>query len=139
MVSPSRAGRYIGYWRLSSPDGTRFGQRVWVDVVVSPSASTSPSAPAVASPSPLPTSVVQSNSVTAVVPAKDVMEVETQPKVAPAVVATPPAPAEEEPVSTEVQQLMDMGFTNKALNRQLLEANRNDIFKVVQILLNNLN
>jgi next-to-BRCA1 protein 1 len=134
MVSPSRAGRYIGYWRLSSPDGTRFGQRVWVDVVVSPSASTSASAPAAASPSSLPT-VVQSNSV-APVPAKDVMEVESQPKVAPVVIATP---AEEEPVSTEVQQLMDMGFTNKALNRQLLEANRNDIFKVVQILLNNLN
>lgn len=35
MQAPSKPGRYVGYWRLASPDGNRFGQRVWVDIVVS--------------------------------------------------------------------------------------------------------
>jgi len=35
MVAPSKSGRYVSYWRLTQPDGTRFGQRIWVDIVVS--------------------------------------------------------------------------------------------------------
>jgi len=34
MVAPSKPGRYISYWRLATPDGTRFGQRVWIDIIV---------------------------------------------------------------------------------------------------------
>ncbi|CEG43234.1 phosphatidylinositol kinase [Plasmopara halstedii] len=34
MVAPMKAGRYTGYWRLSTPDGNRFGQRLWVDINV---------------------------------------------------------------------------------------------------------
>jgi next-to-BRCA1 protein 1 len=34
MVAPGLPGRYISYWRLTAPDGTHFGQRVWVDVLV---------------------------------------------------------------------------------------------------------
>lgn len=34
MNAPSKPGRYVGYWRLSHPDGSRFGQRVWVDICV---------------------------------------------------------------------------------------------------------
>jgi next-to-BRCA1 protein 1 len=34
MIAPSKPGRYVSYWRLATPDGTRFGQRVWVDIIV---------------------------------------------------------------------------------------------------------
>jgi len=39
MVSPSQPGRYVGFWRLCTPFGRKFGQRVWVkiDVVCSSS------------------------------------------------------------------------------------------------------
>lgn len=36
LVAPQKPGRVIGYWRAVSPDGTRFGHRLWVDVVVVP-------------------------------------------------------------------------------------------------------
>eukprot|EP01137_Pigoraptor_chileana_P006831 Opistho-2@3360 len=34
LVAPAEEGRHVGYWRLSLPDGTRFGHRVWVDITV---------------------------------------------------------------------------------------------------------
>jgi hypothetical protein len=34
-VSPAKPGKYIGYWRLSTPAGIKFGQRAWVQIVVS--------------------------------------------------------------------------------------------------------
>lgn len=34
MVAPSVPGRYVSYWRLCTPDGHRFGHRVWVDIIV---------------------------------------------------------------------------------------------------------
>jgi len=36
MVAPSQPGRYVSYWRLCLPDGSRFGHRVWVDIFVKP-------------------------------------------------------------------------------------------------------
>ncbi|CAI0451559.1 unnamed protein product [Linum tenue] len=30
FTSPAKPGRYISYWRLVSPSGTKFGQRIWV-------------------------------------------------------------------------------------------------------------
>ncbi|KAK4767498.1 hypothetical protein SAY86_015248 [Trapa natans] len=30
FVAPSSPGRYISYWRMASPSGHKFGQRVWV-------------------------------------------------------------------------------------------------------------
>jgi len=35
LVAPSSAGRYISYLRLSTPDGNRFGQKIWLDLIVS--------------------------------------------------------------------------------------------------------
>nr|XP_010929908.2 LOW QUALITY PROTEIN: protein NBR1 homolog [Elaeis guineensis] len=32
--APSRPGRYVSYWRLASPSGQMFGQRVWVLIQV---------------------------------------------------------------------------------------------------------
>lgn len=42
LTSPAEPGRYVGYWRLCAPDGHKFGQRLWVSIVVSsPSSSSS--------------------------------------------------------------------------------------------------
>ena len=34
LTAPEAAGRHVGYWRLATRDGTRFGHRVWADVYV---------------------------------------------------------------------------------------------------------
>jgi len=34
MRTPSRAGNFISYWRLTGPDGNKFGHRLWCDVNV---------------------------------------------------------------------------------------------------------
>ncbi|XP_068664600.1 protein JOKA2 [Aristolochia californica] len=34
FTAPSRPGRYISYWRMASPSGEKFGQRVWVLIQV---------------------------------------------------------------------------------------------------------
>uniref|UniRef100_A0A0D9VHR9 ZZ-type domain-containing protein n=1 Tax=Leersia perrieri TaxID=77586 RepID=A0A0D9VHR9_9ORYZ len=34
FMAPARPGRYISYWRLASPSGQKFGQRVWVHIQV---------------------------------------------------------------------------------------------------------
>ncbi|KAF3774935.1 NBR1-like protein [Nymphaea thermarum] len=36
FVAPSRPGRYTSYWRMASPFGQKFGQRVWVLIQVEP-------------------------------------------------------------------------------------------------------
>jgi len=102
MVAPSKPGRYVGYWRLAAPDGTRFGQRVWADITVIPqeTASPAPSAPA--------------------------MEIES---------TAPVEPVVEPAITPENQQLVDMGFVDKALNIQLLAKNNNDVLRTVQDLL----
>merc|ERR1712093_553056 len=32
LVSPPEYGRYVGYWRLVTPENRKFGQRVWVNI-----------------------------------------------------------------------------------------------------------
>lgn len=34
MVAPSKPGRYVSYWRLTLPNGRRFGHRVWCQINV---------------------------------------------------------------------------------------------------------
>lgn len=144
MVAPSRAGRYIGYWRLVSLDGSRFGQRVWVDIVVSPNVATSPSAtstgtssetpsdvPVTVTPATAPPVAQEQQPVVSTAPIKDPMEVVAPKQVAPA----QPVAAEESP---EMKQLIDMGFIDRDLNRRLLASNNHDVLKTVQILLSNL-
>jgi next-to-BRCA1 protein 1 len=41
LQMPDKPGRYTGYYRLSYGEGARFGNRIWIDVLVSDSASTS--------------------------------------------------------------------------------------------------
>ncbi|KAH8919998.1 hypothetical protein BT69DRAFT_445146 [Atractiella rhizophila] len=32
--APEVAGRYLSFWRFVAPDGTRFGDKLWIDIVV---------------------------------------------------------------------------------------------------------
>jgi next-to-BRCA1 protein 1 len=34
LVAPAICARHVGYWRLVTPNGTRFGHRLWVDLWV---------------------------------------------------------------------------------------------------------
>ena len=34
FTAPEHPGRYISYWRMASPSGQKFGQRVWVLIQV---------------------------------------------------------------------------------------------------------
>ena len=38
LTAPSRAGRYVQYWRLRDASGVSFGHRLWAEVVVAPPA-----------------------------------------------------------------------------------------------------
>lgn len=137
MTAPSRPGRYIGYWRLACSDGTRFGHRVWVDIIVTPT-----SAPVTATP-----------SVTAMSapPAAQPVPMEAEPTIVSTtktVTATSDTPAtsnnnenntsasnEQQQDSAEVVQLLSMGFTDKKVVKELLAKNNNDVLRTVQDLL----
>jgi len=34
LITPNEPGRYVGYYRMVTPDGVKFGQRVWVSFFV---------------------------------------------------------------------------------------------------------
>jgi len=127
MTAPALPGRYVGYYRLLTPDGTRFGQRVWVDVIVAPQEEKA-------------TEVAKEPAKMEVdAPAKPLYPVVNPAPATPAPSAAPaPAPAPvsmEIPVSPEHQQLLDMGFIDRELNVRLLSKNNNDVLRTVQELL----
>jgi len=132
MVAPSKPGRYVSYWRLVGPDGVRFGQRVWVDIVVTSESQESKDEKSekiasmeVEIPTIQPTPIVQE-----VQPIPEVMEVQPISQI-------PQIPISVEvPISSEHQQLIDMGFRDKELNKKLLSKHNNDVLKTVQELLN---
>jgi len=41
LVSPAKPGRYVGFWKLCTPNGRKFGQRMWVSIIVPASNSSS--------------------------------------------------------------------------------------------------
>jgi hypothetical protein len=41
LVSPAQPGRYVGFWRLCTPEDRKFGQRLWVSIVVPSNSSSS--------------------------------------------------------------------------------------------------
>ncbi len=49
LTAPSADGTYTGYWQLANKGGTKFGQSVYVQIVVSDDASTSTATPTTAS------------------------------------------------------------------------------------------
>lgn len=162
MVAPSQPGRYVSYWRLCLPDGSRFGHRVWVDIFVKAPAPTEPVVPTPA-PAPVPTPVApapvpatpateplypvlqppsvvpplidvpSAPPVTPVEPVKP-MEITPPPKedVPPKEVVPPKKDAQFSPL---MQLLVEMGFNNLELNQKLLEKHGFDVVRTVQDLL----
>jgi len=130
MTAPLKPGRYTSFWRLATIDGTRFGQRVWLDITVE-------------SPEPQQPAVVQ---------APQSMEIETKPVSAPVTkdpveaqpsnlypkldvpVITPPT-TPPKVYSPQVQQLLDMGFSNPELIDQVLKKHNGDTLRAIQELL----
>ena len=100
LTAPNAPGRYVSYFVLSTPDGQRFGHRMWVDIVVV-AAAREPVAPPTPEPAP----------------------VEPQPEPQPHPPASPPIEIPEK-YQTSMQLLENMGFTNKALNLAILEHNK---------------
>lgn len=50
MVAPTVPGRYVSYWRLSNVDGTNFGHRLWVEIVVPSTSDVAPTNDVIATP-----------------------------------------------------------------------------------------
>jgi next to BRCA1 gene 1 protein len=150
MLTPSAAGRYIGYWRLCTDDGTRFGQRMWVDVnVVDPLGGGEVRVPA-------PEPIVRQNQVpdvcipaavpvvapTVPAPVPTPLPVTTAPPVPtpPPVPTLPPVPvprksAAEIKWEAALESLTDMGFLDTRRNIVLLEAHDGDLSAVIGALL----
>ncbi|CAH0490936.1 unnamed protein product [Peronospora farinosa] len=123
MVAPAKAGRYTGYWRLSTADGNRFGQRLWVDINVM-----DPEEPSTILTGT--TGIRVDAPVAAVVLADD----KTSTVSAPATVVTA-EPKEDPRWSNELQVLADMGFTDDTRNVALLSQYNGDMEAVITGLL----
>jgi len=153
MTAPTKPGRYVGYWRLQLADGTRFGQRVWVDIFVNtpvpaPATATAattttasssqqekrPEEEEVVVPAPAAEEEQQPLIPAVVAPLYPVMPAPSAPAVDAVPVPAPSAPAMEED-SVELKQLLDMGFSDRALNIRLLEKNKYNMLRTVQDLL----
>jgi len=50
MTAPTVPGRYVSYWRLSNPDGSNFGHRLWVEIIVPNTPEVAPTADVIATP-----------------------------------------------------------------------------------------
>jgi next-to-BRCA1 protein 1 len=135
MTAPSKPGRYVSYWRLVTADGSRFGQRVWTDVVVSLEEKEKPAT--AATPVSMDVEPTPPKTVETAKPVEATPPQVTEP--APVQVSVP-APVVEQPavvpISPENQQLVEMGFIDKELNIRLLAKNNNDVLRTVQDLLN---
>eukprot|EP01122_Echinamoeba_exundans_P005607 TRINITY_DN1575_c0_g1_i1.p1 TRINITY_DN1575_c0_g1~~TRINITY_DN1575_c0_g1_i1.p1 ORF type:complete len:703 (-),score=171.40 TRINITY_DN1575_c0_g1_i1:9-2117(-) len=124
ITVPTRNGRFISYWRLMTPEGQRFGHRVWIDLVVDDKVAHP--APVVAAPLPAPVDIpapqpapVPSPAVASPVPAQP----------------APSAPAQVELYAEEMKALREMGFTDETMNRNFLAANGGDLTRTVQEIL----
>eukprot|EP00518_Triparma_eleuthera_P011236 CAMPEP_0182487300 /NCGR_PEP_ID=MMETSP1319-20130603/47833_1 /TAXON_ID=172717 /ORGANISM="Bolidomonas pacifica, Strain RCC208" /LENGTH=612 /DNA_ID=CAMNT_0024689417 /DNA_START=44 /DNA_END=1883 /DNA_ORIENTATION=- len=128
LESPNAPGRYVGYWRLQTPEGTNFGHRVWVDVVVANERQAVPVFEEVVKPMP------------AAAPVEAEVSPPTYEEAAAAPVATAAlvaAAVQRSQWYQEVRQLNDMGFLDfeASFLENLLTQNRGDVNAVVNHLL----
>jgi hypothetical protein len=159
MVAPAEAGRFVSNWRLTGPRGYKFGHRVWADIVVQAAEQEtkteeepqqSIAAPTIEEPSS--SSESEEDEIDAVVETKEepavpepVAEpavvhivIEDAPPAVPAPAATPaPQPADEEDdgVTIILEQLAQMGFHDRALNKRLLAKNKGNVLATIHKLL----
>jgi len=146
IVVPNEPGRFRGTFRLEAPDRTRFGPRIWIDLVVPDESSSSEKeapvktsveestpkqselAPAVVAPVTVP---VSASAPPAATPVASAPVMEATPEEKPKVVA----PTFQ--YSNQLATLRSMGFKDPELCRYLLLNNQGDLQKVVQWLLAN--
>eukprot|EP01113_Clastostelium_recurvatum_P044791 TRINITY_DN75_c0_g1_i1.p1 TRINITY_DN75_c0_g1~~TRINITY_DN75_c0_g1_i1.p1 ORF type:complete len:496 (+),score=181.84 TRINITY_DN75_c0_g1_i1:97-1584(+) len=157
MAAPATPGRYTSYWRLTAPDGQRFGQRVWSDIYVEGQAA----------PAPVPAPVPVQAAVEVPAPAPALVPVTTLPSApfvfglcapapvpAPVVVETPlvapvppPAPVVPEFVavpalSNDEEQKMavlrDMGFGPAPRLVDALRGNQGQLLAAIRDLCNDM-
>jgi hypothetical protein len=161
--APARNGRYISYWRLCAPDGTRFGHRVWIDIIVNDECYPhSTSIPVASAPVVLPAPTVEVAAPVPIVPAPvdaavpniaSTTVVEAPPlsssfglpkpeehPVVPEPQSAAPEPAPDaqqptEPFADGIKALHDMGFFEDESNRSLLKKHNGDLTFVVQDIL----
>jgi next-to-BRCA1 protein 1 len=124
MKAPTKPGRYVGYWRLVDRDGVRFGQRIWVDVIVA-------SEQEIVQHTPQAEEVPKGEAPKEEPPKEEATQnMEVEP-------SAPPADAKEadEELSPEMKQLIEMGFQDRDLNAALLAKYNNDVVATLQELL----
>lgn len=112
MKAPSTPGRFASHWRLSTPDGHKFGHRIWVEIIVDEKAPKQ-EVPQVVVPKPV--------------------EV---PAPAPAPAPAPVSDLEKQYAST-LAALNELGFSNKEKNLALAQKFNGDIVQIVTCYLDN--
>jgi next to BRCA1 gene 1 protein len=122
LVAPSLPGRHVGYFRLVTPAGVRFGHRIWADLFVD----NSNAASIVTTPAPVAVSA-QSTPATIVPPPTLPSPPETVPsEVVPAGVAK---------WNDQLVQMAEMGFFDISSNIAALEAHSGNVGRAVNALL----
>jgi len=137
MTAPSAPGKYIGYWRLYSSTGNRFGHKVWVEIIVTPEKPQIPSTPEIILPAPV-----------IIIP-----EVKPEPEAHPIEKREPsevsivlPVAEKIKPVinipieplyiyAAQLEQLIGMGFVNVELNKTILNRKQGGLLATIQELL----
>ncbi|RHX97916.1 hypothetical protein DYB28_000464 [Aphanomyces astaci] len=135
MKAPTKSARYTGYWRLCTADGKRYGQRLWVDILVVGKPDLPPTPSAAASPAkPAAVGAHASNEVHLPAPSAAVLKRPVAPVSIPA-----PAPIVVASVVSRYQDQLDtlasMGFSDAALNLTLLEEVDGDVAAALNQLL----
>jgi hypothetical protein len=113
LIAPSTPGRHCGYFRLATKEGTRFGHRIWVDIIVNATAVpvTAPVEVAEAPPVAIPVATVAVPAVPAAIPVVEKWD-------------------------TEIAIIRAMGFNNaRDVIVGLLETHSGDVNTVVMNLL----
>jgi next-to-BRCA1 protein 1 len=147
--------RHVGYWQMADPRGQRFGDRLWVDVTLTPK-DVVPSVPApvqvpaepkkpevipapapVPAPLPLPEFVPVPVSVPAPVPVVVAESKKAATPVTPAVqvAARPQVEEVSEGEAEQLETLAGIGFVDSEFNLDLLRHNNHNLEAVLRILL----
>jgi len=122
MVAPNRAGRYVSNFRLVSPEGVRFGHRVWADIIVVEEEKQF-----------VEDKVVEDKKVEV---AEEKVEAVEEKKIE--VVEEKVENVEDPILKNHLDQLESMGFSDRSYNAILLWKNRGDLIAVVHELLTNI-
>lgn len=122
LEAPQTPGRYVSYWRLTTPEGSRFGHRVWIDVRVE-----QPSEGAVEPVPSAPAVDADAEAGVAEGGAEEAVEEAVEPAPAPA--AEPAVPD-----GSPLAHLLQMGWPREQCERTLRD-NNNDLQAAVLALL----